>query len=202
ISTAESNRRRDLVLGYFSSAIVLTFFSISSLIFRTSSIDLPFGSSKFHSTSFFCMAASMGLGQASSTEQPIVTTSPARSVISAVSIFGDFLVRFIPRSLISSTTTGLTRLEGTVPALEAFNPNFLANAWAIWLRPAFSTQTNRISPLSEILSTLDAKSRVSLARQINLVTIGHTLDEPWNRRQLTGNGQRSNEEDPVQDHPP
>jgi hypothetical protein len=45
----------------------------------------------------------------------------------------------------------LTWLDGTVPALEAFSPIFSANAWAIWLRPAFSTQTNRISPFKSIV---------------------------------------------------
>src|SRR3989442_12577579 len=59
-------------------------------------------------------------------EQPIVTTSRAPLIMSAVNIFGDLLVRSIPRSLIAATTTGLTRADGTGPALNAFNPSFSA----------------------------------------------------------------------------
>jgi len=91
-------------------------------------------------------------------EQPIVTTSRAPLIMSAVNIFGDLLIRSIPRSLIGSTTTGLTRADGTVPALIAFNPSFSANAWAIWLRPAFSTQTNRIPSCAGRMVTLECRS--------------------------------------------
>src|SRR5712692_3600442 len=150
-STVDSLDRYGPVADYSSCAISLTLFSISSLIPRTSSIDLPFGSSRCQSISFFCIAASVGLGHASSTEQPIVTTRRALLIMSAVSILDDFRERSIPRSFIASITTGLTRLEGTVPALAAFSPIFSANAWAIWLRPAFSTQTNKISPFDGVI---------------------------------------------------
>ena len=71
-------------------------------------------------------------------------------IISLVSILGEFVPISIPLSLMASTTTGFTLEEGTVPALEAFRPRFLANASAIWLLPAFSTHTNRIVPLASL----------------------------------------------------
>ncbi len=52
----------------------VTRLSISSLILRTSPMGFPLGSGRSQSTSFFCIWASIGLGQASSTEHPIVTT--------------------------------------------------------------------------------------------------------------------------------
>ncbi len=42
------------------------------------------------------------------------------------------------------------RVEGIVPALWAFIPCFFAKASAIWLRPAFSTQTNSTGPLANL----------------------------------------------------
>src|SRR5712664_2274267 len=56
----------------------------------------------------------------------------------------------MPRSRITSTTIGLIRIEGIVPALSAFVPCFLAKGSAIWLRPAFSTQTNSTGPLANL----------------------------------------------------
>jgi hypothetical protein len=38
-----------------------------------------------------------------------------------------------------------------MPALKAFKPSFSANAWAIWLRRSFSTQSNKISPFNGIM---------------------------------------------------
>ena len=65
------------------------------------------------------------------------------SIISVVSILGVFEEMSMPFSFIASTTIGLTFEPGTVPALDAFRPYFLANASAIWLLPALCTQTKR-----------------------------------------------------------
>ncbi len=46
----------------------------------------------------------------------------------------------------------LILVDGIVPALTAFIPSFLAKASAIWLRPAFSTQTNSTGPLAKLES--------------------------------------------------
>src|SRR5439155_2196040 len=82
-------------------------------------------------------------------------TMRALLIIPAVSILGDLRERSIPRSLIASITTGLTRPEGTVPALDAFNPSFPANAWAIWLRPAFSHRRTGFLPSRALSITLE-----------------------------------------------
>ena len=121
-----------------------TFASILSLIFLTSSSDFPFGSARFQSMSFFRIFARTGREQTSSTEHPIVTTRSASSITSFVSIFGLFCEMSISSSLIARTTVGLTFGAGTVPALDAIRPYFRAKASAIWLRPAFPTQTNKI----------------------------------------------------------
>jgi hypothetical protein len=73
-----------------------------------------------------------------------VTTTLASLIISLVSIFGVLDPISIPFSFMAWTTTALTFEEGTVPALEALIPRFLAKASAIWLLPAFSTHTNNI----------------------------------------------------------
>src|SRR5262249_46951630 len=59
---------------------------------------------------------------------------------------GTAVERSIPASRIASTTTGCTRIAGADPADRDSTrspPIARANAAAIWLRPAFCTQTNR-----------------------------------------------------------
>src|SRR6266571_8029152 len=90
----------------------------------------------------------IGFGHASSMEQPMVTTRLACSIISGVRVFGWLFEMSMLRSCIAWTTIGLIFEEGMVPALWAFSPCFLAKASAIWLRPAFSTQTNNTGPLA------------------------------------------------------
>src|SRR5437879_3174602 len=92
----------------------------------------------------------IGFGHASSMEQPIVTTRLASRINSVVRVLGLLEEMSIPRSRNTSTTVGLIRVEGFVPALCAFITCFLAKASAIWLRPAFSTQTNRKETLHTI----------------------------------------------------
>src|SRR5579872_2032359 len=127
---------------------------MSSRISRIFPIDLPLVSMRFHSISFFCICANMGFGQTSSMVQPIVTTKVARWIISGVTSFGGLLEISIPFSFMASTTTGFNRVAGDVPPLADFMPYFSANACAIWERPAFSTQTNKIS-LSNSTSSRD-----------------------------------------------
>src|SRR6266699_7777 len=92
----------------------------------------------------------IGFGHASSMEHPMVTTRLARSIISGVRVFGLLFEMSILRSCIAWTTTGLILWDRMVPALWAFSPCFLAKASAIWLRPAFSTQTNSMGPLAKL----------------------------------------------------
>src|SRR5213594_2934747 len=92
----------------------------------------------------------IGFGHASSMEQPIVTTRLASRINSGVRVFGWLEEMSIPSSRVASTTVGLIRVEGIVPALRAFIPCLLAKASAIWLRPAFSIQTNSTGPLAKL----------------------------------------------------
>src|SRR6266571_7846559 len=95
----------------------------------------------------------IGFGQASSIEHPIVITRLARSIISGVWVFGLLFEMSIARSIIDWTMIGLIFEVGMVPALWAFSPCFLAKASAIWLRPAFSTQTNNTGPLGQFCTS-------------------------------------------------
>src|SRR5207249_10642840 len=79
-------------------------------------------------------------------EHPMVTTRPASRIMSGVRVLGWLEDMSIPRSSIAWTTIGLILAEGIVPALSALSPYFLAKASAIWLRPAFSIQTNSTGP--------------------------------------------------------
>src|SRR5438309_9411241 len=101
----------------------------------------------------------IGFGHASSMEQPIVTTRLASRINSVVRVLGLLEEMSIPRSRNTSTTVGLIRVEGFVPALCAFIPCFLAKASAIWLRPAFSTQTNSTGPLPKLGSLHESEEK-------------------------------------------
>src|SRR5205809_6025844 len=90
----------------------------------------------------------MGFRQASSIEHPTVTTSPSSRIISSVGVLGWLEETSFQRSSIPWTTIGLILAEGIVPALSALSQYFLAKASAIWLRPAFSIQTNSTGPLA------------------------------------------------------
>ena len=79
---------------------------------------------------------------------PMLTVLKELEIIELDIIFGDCFAISIPISFITCTTIGFRFPDGTVPALFTLNlpsVNFLKNASAIWLLPAFSTHTNRIS---------------------------------------------------------
>src|SRR2546430_15921280 len=103
----------------------------------------------------------VGFGHASSMEQPIVTTRLACSIISGVRVFGWLFEMSMLRSCIAWTTLGLILWDRMVPALWAFSPCFLAKASAIWLRPAFSTQTNSTGPLAKLGSLHESEDKPS-----------------------------------------
>src|ERR687889_1041301 len=77
---------------------------------------------------------------------PIFTTVEAFLIISSVKSFDFCLLISIPTSFITCSANGLISETGLVPALKAAYPlgaYLLKKPSAIWLRPAFSTQTNR-----------------------------------------------------------
>jgi len=122
---------------------VFTLFSISSLICRTFSIGLLFGSSSPQST----VVLKKGPGHKSCAPQPIVMIRSASSTILGVTSFGLLFEILMPLSFMASTTVGFTLSASLMPALEAeilSFPYWFAKASAIWLLPAFSTHTNSI----------------------------------------------------------
>ena len=116
---------------------------MTSRIDTMPSNDLPFGSSILHSSIFGRNFA----GQNSAVSHPIVMILSACVIMSGVRTFGLLLLMSIPICLKASMTSGFTELAGLVPALIAWNSaglSLLKIASAIWLRPAFPTQTKRI----------------------------------------------------------
>src|SRR5918992_1982440 len=89
------------------------------------------------------------MGQAS--PQPIVTTASAARTTSSVSGLGNSSCTSRPSSASASTTAGLISSAGWLPAERTWtrpSARMFSRAAAIWLRPAFCTQTNRTSGTS------------------------------------------------------
>ena len=106
---------------------------MSSLISRTFSMGLPFGSSSAHSI----VGLKNGPGQIPWSLQPMVTIKSLSIAIFAVISFGLLAEMSMPFSFITSTTTGLTFSAGLFPALESDNL-----AISIFLGESFSHLTS------------------------------------------------------------
>src|SRR5579885_233453 len=131
-------------LGCYSRVLQSSFI-FSSMLFRicrTFSIVFDFGSSISQSRYLFKKTA----GHSVLFMHPILILRTELRIISSDNSFGRCLLISIPTSFIASTARGLISGVGLVPALIGVHPfgaYFLKNPSAIWLRPAFSTQTNK-----------------------------------------------------------
>src|SRR5438309_9594108 len=116
--------------------------SISSLIFRTSSIGLFFGSGIDHSI----MLLTNNAGHDCLSMQPMFTILLDFLIISSVSTFGFWSAMSIPISFMALMASGFIFSVGVVPALRgtySIGAYLRKNPSAICLLPAFSIQTKR-----------------------------------------------------------
>ena len=101
-----------------------------------------------HLTAFLRILLRRLPGSAFSREASVRTTTLASSIIFSVISFVSLFDMSIPTSSIASMTSGLTCVEGKVPALDASSPSLLANPSAIWLLLEFSMHTNSTVPFA------------------------------------------------------
>src|SRR3954451_5974859 len=83
----------------------------------------------------------------------MVTTTSDVSTSAEANLFGNSWETSSPSSAIASTTAGLTRSAGAVPADSTRtrpDARWSSSAAAIWERPALCTQTNRTVGTSDI----------------------------------------------------